>query len=111
MILYNQFFFILFKFFHALKSDFVSNELIAFKVVVVTSLLPIFNISLLPFNVSLVQRFSFFFGLVIVNYFLFVYKKRYVLLAKKFRLSPPSDTAIVLSVLYIFGSIIAYMVI
>lgn len=110
MAFYTIFFFHLYEFFNAIKSDFVSSELVAFKVVVTISILPILNLAVLPIDLRLGHLLLIFTILVVCNSLYFVLGKRYTVFLGKFRKTSPSDLSIVLTVMYVIGSIVVYLI-
>jgi hypothetical protein len=108
MSLYNKLFFLLFDFFRSIKGANVPDDLIAIKVVVIISLLPILNLALIPIEIGLGLKFTMVGFLIGVNYLLFVHKDKYIGISKEFRAEPLSDSFIVLSIVYVIITIVAY---
>jgi hypothetical protein len=108
MSFYIVFFFLLYDFFQSIKGDLVTDYFVAIKVVAIISILPIVNLATFPIEIISGQRYLLLGVLLITNYFIFLFKERFIAIAKKYKSSPPSDTSIVLTVLYIFGTLVAY---
>ncbi len=92
MIVYKALFFLIYRFFQSVRGEFITytDDLIAFKVMIILSILPIINLSSFYVDISIEQRLLIFGTLTALNYLIFVFKGNYKLIEHKFRLLPPN---------------------
>lgn len=103
MILYEGLFFFMYVFLKSMREGAIgyTEDTNAFNVIVVMSIFPVLNLSSVQIGNGLLSNLSVFTVLSVLNYIIFIYKKRYKYIVQRFEKTPPNSVLKWIGIVYL----------